>query len=270
MVSVVLNGEQFGFPESWEELFSTSAAATSLELKKWEPIEVLKLVCIGENNLDRNGWEVLIKQLLGCSDKYWENLILGIDQWVHLKNLSRWVFTEKLLIRPSVSFLANGKSFIICENISQVTAMHMAAGLAYFTQMGNGDDDAVDWLLAVFCEVNTPAPPYEGWEYIGKYSYKECEKKVALFDDLDPWIKVGVVKYLADSLADFIEARKDMFGKGGEPRYQNGEGWYFSLKNMAAKGYFSSILEAENTTAEKVWDLMMDDAFDNKEAVCSK
>ena len=151
MVSVVLNGEQFDYPQAWEELGKNARVG-----------EVLKIACIGEKNIDRFGWEALLMNLLGCSAEFWGNLVIGIDQWVQLKGISRWVFKEKLLFAPFESFEVGGQEFYVCQKVGEMTAMHMAAGLAYFTQMGNGDEEAVDWLLAVFCELTTPAPPLKG------------------------------------------------------------------------------------------------------------
>lgn len=270
MHTIHLNGEVFDYPECWEEVFNRPDPAVASYGMPPTPlgrqqgntgVEVVKLACIGDNELGRDGWELLIKHLLGCSDDYWEGLPLGIDQWIKLKELSRWVFSEKLLVRPLDSFFCGSNKFYLADEIPQMSAMHMAAGLAYFTQMGNEDESAVDWLIAVY----SPLSP-SGGNQKERYNFKEIEARAGLIAGMDQWEKLVVSKYLTDTLSEFIEQRNEMFGESGEPRYQNGEGWYFSLKNLAKQGYFESIVAAENATAEKAWDLMLDDAYDNRDS----
>jgi hypothetical protein len=56
-----------------------------------------------------------------------------------------------------------------------------------------------------------------------------------------------------------------MFGAGGVPRYQHGEGWYFMLKNAAKAGYYESIEAVSKASAAEVWGLMLDDSKDQSQ-----
>lgn len=245
MIKVDLQNQSFNLKQSFEEL------ATSP--KDFQA--VLKISCLGLEAQTRSSWELIVRSLLGATEAFWSTLILSLDQWVLLKRESRWVFKTKLLVKPFNSFRSHGVKFLLPEpNFGKLTSAEIAFALVYFTQAGNGDLEALDWLLATLCR---PA--------LEPFSDLNTEARSALFKSLDTYTKAITIKYLTDGLAEFIQDFDDMFGKGGTPRYEHGEGWYYMLKNAAKAGYYPSIDAVGKAAAAEVWGLMLDDAKDQKE-----
>jgi hypothetical protein len=131
------------------------------------------------------------------------------------------------------------------------TAIEIAKGLVYFTQLGKGDDEAADYLLAVFCR-----------EKGVKYSSGLEIKNADIFKEMDPWKKSALVKYFTDCLAVFIEDNKEMFGEGGKPIYEHGEGWFYMLGNPVKAGYYASLDAVYESNAVEVWGWMKNDALE--------
>lgn len=245
MKEIKLQFETYELPENWEEL--------SLLGSRFQT--PLKLCLVGEKELDRNGWELLVRIMLDVPQRAWESLQLSIDQWVYLQNECKWVFKEPLLLRPVKYIIIDSSEFEVVD-LSKATAVEMAMGLVYFTQYGGGDQEAADWMLAVFCRK-------KGLDYSADVT-AETAKMMA---NADEWTKMVLVKYVTDFLAAFIEEYSDMFGEGGKPIYEHGEGWYYMLGNAVKAGYYKSLVDVSQANAAEVWGWMRNDTLEAARSV---
>jgi len=245
MIKVELQSQSFNLKQSFEEL--------SEHPKDFQT--VLKLCAAGIEAQSRLSWELIVRSLLGASESFWAELVLSLDQWVILKRESKWVFKSKLLVKPFNSFKCQGVKYLLPEpNFGKLSTGQVSYAMVYLTQTSNGDLEALDWLLATLC-----LP-------VGQvYNDIDTEDRAAKFKTLEPYTKGITLKYITDSLSEFVSDYEDMFGKGGTPRYEHGEGWYYMQKNAAKAGYYPSIEAVSKAAAAEVWGLMLDDAKDQSE-----
>jgi hypothetical protein len=231
---------KFNLIESYEELVKYPA-----KLEK-----VIKLAIIGSEKLERPGYELLIKELLSISNTIFEKIEISIDQWIILKNSSKWVFTDKLLKRP-FEYIKVGKEVFSLQDMNKARAVEVSLGLVYFTQMGAGEAEAANCLIATFCIPKGM-----------KYSLDLFNETLPKIEKIPDYKKALILKYLCDSLADFIEEFKDMFGKGGKPIYEHGEGWYYMLGMVVKAGYYKSVNEVYEAPAVEVWGWMRNETLE--------
>jgi hypothetical protein len=241
MKEIKIQFDTYSMPESWEELAKCESPRMAT---------ILKLCLIGKDTLDRNGMELLVKTLLDVPSHIWECLVLSLDQWVYLCNEVDWVFKLPLLVPPFNSLKVNGEVFSV-PNMEKPTAIEIAMGLVYFTQFGNGDEEAADFLIAVFCR--RPSLPY---------SRDEENRNAPIFKEMDPWQKSALIKFFTDCLADFISQNDDMFGEGGKPIYEDGEGWYFMLGNAVKAGFYTNLADVYTANAAEVWGWMRNETLE--------
>lgn len=244
MKLIEIGKDKFNFIESYNELVKYP--------KKLET--VIKLAIIGKERLERPGYELLIKELLCIKNEIFEELEISLDHWVFLKNLVKWVFDEKLLDRPFSNFKVSKEVFAL-QDMSKARAVEVSLGLVYFTQMGAGDSEAANCLIATFCRPKGM-----------NYSLDLFNQTLPKIEKIDDYKKALILKYICDSLSDFIEEFKDMFGAGGKPIYYQGEGWYYMLGSVVKAGYYNSINEVYEAAAVEVWGWMRNEALEVQRA----
>lgn len=272
MKKITINETEFDFCESWGVL--RQAQDDRRQAKDGGRFEVVsRLSCLGAAEMKREGYELLIKNLLGASDKFWEKLVLGLDEWESLKNLASWVFETPLDVKPFDFLRVGRKKYYLPEpEFGFARALEISMGSVYMTQYANGDIEALDWLLAVFCReksgfslLKTSRRPSVT---MGRVMYRDEDVEPRALDlaKAEGWERAVAGKYIIARLTAFYENYKEMFGGDDLPKYGDGSGWLYVLKNVAKAGYFRSVDEVGQSEAAFVWGLMLDDTLDQKRA----
>lgn len=236
--------------------------------------EMVRVSAVGKDAMTRGAWEYLIRTWLGADWEWWKKLRLSVDVWEWLKVEVSWIWEERLQRQPFVFFEHGGiKYYLPGEDLGLSAAIDVSMGAAYMMAVAEGDVEAVDWLMAVFCreERKDIGVFRESEDWNGDvrevYSDERCRLRAEVFAGLDVGVKLVVVKYLEGIMVSFLDGYRELFGSGDEePRYGDGRGWLFVLKGVAKSGYFRSLEEVWRSSAGLVWGLMLDDVLDNKKA----
>jgi hypothetical protein len=236
-------------------------------------VEMVKASAVGIGHMSRVRWEHLIRCWLGADWQWWKGLKLNVNAWEVLKLEVSWVFEERLLVQPFVFFEHGGVKYYLPEGDLNVSAaIDVSMGAIHLMQIAEGNMGSVDWLLAVFCRPERRDLKRfrvsEDWNGDVREVYQDehVRLRALAFANLDEVVKVIVLKYLEGLHLQFFEEYGELFGKDDkEPRYGDGRGWLYVLKNVAKANYFRSLDEVWRSSAGLVWGLMLDDALDGKE-----
>lgn len=224
---------------------------------------------------DRIFWEYLVKNGLGCSERFWKKLRLSVEQWFGLCKQFEWIFGVKCEVRPCESFCIDGVTYFLpAPGLDDTDALDFSVAAVWFMEMAEAEDNvtALHKLMAVLCRprrgdlVSFQASDKWDGDIREVYNEQRAGERAKIFEKADVGLKVAFLQWWEFEFKNFVQAYEGLFGKGKEePRYADGRGWLMVLKHVAAKAYLGKLDDVHGKNVHDVWSYMLDDVMDSKE-----
>jgi hypothetical protein len=238
----------------------------------------LLLVCglVPEERRERSFWELVIRSGLGCDVRFWDKLVLSLDQWAMLKDCMKWIFSDRIRKRPYEYLDVGGvRYWAMKDGFDDTDAVEISVAAMYFMKLNDENEPdfgMVEMLMGVFLRPERRDLKEfrlsDEWNGDCREIYNEQRviERAEIFKGLEFGVKVAFLQWFEAEFTYFIECYKDVFGKGSEndARYDDGRGWMLLLKHVAQKGYFGGIAGVHRTNAHVVWSYLLDDVLDSK------